>query len=594
MRVHPYNLALFQVIQEDKENLVEVKKLLTFIGSAQRRKEEAVLEYKELQSQIPSLVKVPLPEESIAASIDAQDAGKNTALIWAIAKGYTDTAKELIAAETKEKRDFSLTNKEGHSALSLAISKKNVDVIQALLAAKRRGDTLSFDLTGVNGYQGRAVSVALKNKKWDVLGLLAAEDPDGLNEIESDKHSVISRAAFNNQLDVMCRLIAIVPKCNLKLINDRNNTPLREAIHGRHLAMVNILIAADSTALDIPDRWGFYPLHLALEENIRDIVAALIVAGCNLSMKNPKGNPTLNAQNDQGETALTLTARDNHLEAVKKLLAHDDCNPNLQTKYGNTALMLAAWNNHPEIARELLKSKRCNLELKNQDGNNALILAAKKNATGVALTLLMAGAKVNEINKQGETALHYAMLNRNASLVSVLLERGAVIRSRKAFFKFLNSCDRRDPCFTACLNFLCKHTESLIDQEAKTPADVAKNKKIMEAIEGQLAQLQAVNALFVDPVCQIIRTVSTRVINAGLGIDVEDKKAAEIPREIIKIMGDYDGPLEEERLSYFNDASGGRRAALAKDIHNLYKDKEEVITSRTQHVSQREFKGPGR
>ena len=54
-----------------------------------------------------------------------------------------------------------------------------------------------------------------------------------------------------------------------------------------------------------------------------------------------------------------------------------------------------------------------------------LIAACKKKKTQEALQLLGAGANPNEVNRLGESPLHWAVINSDAKLVIALLEAGA-------------------------------------------------------------------------------------------------------------------------------------------------------------------------
>lgn len=174
---------------------------------------------------------------------------------------------------------------------------------------------------------------------------------------------------------------------------------------------------------------------------------------------------SLDVQDNYGHTALMLAVRGNHQEIAHELIKSKCCNPDFQNGNGDTALMGAAYKNHGEIVHELIESKRCNFDLQDKDDYTALIWAAVLNHREIAQELIKAGAKVNIPNKEGKTALDYAIKHENLLIVGLLLTHGAQIRDPSAFLKFLYSCDQRDPDLPDCLEALCRQQRSM--REAK-------------------------------------------------------------------------------------------------------------------------------
>jgi hypothetical protein len=101
--------------------------------------------------------------------------------------------------------------------------------------------------------------------------------------------------------------------------------------------------------------------------------------------------PNLNAKQDDGVTALLMSASENgKLEVVRALLAAS-ANINARRSDGSTALMLASQNGRQEIVRALLAAK-ADVNAKRGDGSTALILASQNGHQEVAQLLKTAGA----------------------------------------------------------------------------------------------------------------------------------------------------------------------------------------------------------
>jgi ankyrin repeat protein len=94
------------------------------------------------------------------------------------------------------------------------------------------------------------------------------------------------------------------------------------------------------------------------------------------------------------------------------------------TVSANNATVLMAAANFPEII-EMLLAAGANVSLKTDEGNTALMFAVvEKNVESVNL-LLQAGAAINERNESGETALFGAVRQDEKEIVKLLLAHGA-------------------------------------------------------------------------------------------------------------------------------------------------------------------------
>jgi ankyrin repeat protein len=165
------------------------------------------------------------------------------------------------------------------------------------------------------------------------------------------------------------------------------------------------------------DQKGRTALFRAARIGKSDIVRLLLDHGANS-----------NAEDKTGEAPLQTASRYGHQECVEMLIAAgaklDHCPAPETTEYSETALCSAA-RKHPEIAKTLLRHG-ANPNAASSAGRLPLIYAAAdENSLDILVALLEAGARVNEQDGQGRTALHAAIDAGSVTLVKLLLANGA-------------------------------------------------------------------------------------------------------------------------------------------------------------------------
>ena len=127
----------------------------------------------------------------------------------------------------------------------------------------------------------------------------------------------------------------------------------------------------------------------------------------------------------------------NDLTTLEKLLNGDSFILYKKDQFGNTPIHTAVAKNRINIIKSLIKKKRVNLFLTDSVGNTLLHTAVFNQHKEMATLLLEKGEKfynqnsVNETNKSGMTALHYATSLYfqsqidNTYMVELLLKHGA-------------------------------------------------------------------------------------------------------------------------------------------------------------------------
>nr|XP_028709380.1 putative ankyrin repeat domain-containing protein 30B-like [Macaca mulatta] len=96
---------------------------------------------------------------------------------------------------------------------------------------------------------------------------------------------------------------------------------------------------------------------------------------------------------------------------------------------GTTALHWACVNGHAEVVTFLV-DRKCQLDVLDGENRTPLMKALQCQREDCANILVDSGAGLNIVDVYGNTALHYAVYNKNLSVVAKLLSHGAVVETQ--------------------------------------------------------------------------------------------------------------------------------------------------------------------
>jgi ankyrin repeat protein len=154
---------------------------------------------------------------------------------------------------------------------------------------------------------------------------------------------------------------------------------------------------------------------------MNDLFDALLTEDLTLLTELLEAGCDVNAQDEEGRTALIQATIYNNVEVVQILIEHG---ANVNTKdffNGNAALHFAARNYSLELLLLLLKHK-AEVDIKNINGNTPLSIAVTNSSgKGRAIQLLLLhGADRNSINNQGISPLELANTITDYNIVQFL------------------------------------------------------------------------------------------------------------------------------------------------------------------------------
>ena len=228
-------------------------------------------------------------------------------------------------------------------------------------------------------------------------------------------------------------------------------TALHEAARNGHLLVVQYLIDqgasfgmetdSDRTALDLARRGGHGDVVVYMTRAARAALDSLGIAYTADAFVDSAGSGNLavvklfveagmsvNARDEDGDTALHVAARRGHLEVVEYLVGAG-AYVRAANWSGRTALHVAAAFEHLEVL-EFLVGAGADVNATDKRGRTALHDAALWGRLAVVEFLVGAGADMDaRDNEYGRTALHFAA-SGDLAVVRYLVDRGADVDAR--------------------------------------------------------------------------------------------------------------------------------------------------------------------
>lgn len=220
---------------------------------------------------------------------------------------------------------------------------------------------------------------------------------------DDDGDTALHYAAFGNQPAIM--EILLKAGANINAVNRAKCTALHVAVNKQHTNCIRVLLKFRSILnINIQDTFGDTALHDAIGKDSVEIIDLLIsVPEIDFSLKNKRGFNVLHHAALKGNNFATekLLSRTRQIVDIKK----DD---------GFAALHLAALNGHFSVVETLLTQGQCDVDVRNNRKQTPLLLAVSQGQCGIVELLIGMGANLDAQDEDGDTALHLALLKRQA------------------------------------------------------------------------------------------------------------------------------------------------------------------------------------
>ena len=256
---------------------------------------------------------------------------------------------------------------------------------------------------GAAGSGGRPSLIdAVKSGDAAAVRAVVTRGGTDVNQDSGDGSTALHWAA--HQGDVAIADLLLKAHANVNAVTDVGITPLWLASTNGQLEIVRRLLDMGADP-NVSPRTGGTPLMRAASGGYAEVARALIAHGANANA----------VEASQQQTAL-MWATSRRQPAVVQVLLEAGANPNAQARIWREEVQLCCWAQTSDLS---------DLAEVNRGGFTALHFAARQGDVDSARLLLDAGARIDATAADGSAPLALAAFSDQATVVKLLLERGA-------------------------------------------------------------------------------------------------------------------------------------------------------------------------
>jgi E3 ubiquitin-protein ligase mind-bomb len=322
--------------------------------------------------------------------------------------------KKILARTNSE--SVNAQDEDGNTALHYAIGIQSKAVVEELL----KRDNVDVNLKNIDKLS-TPLHVASVWKKIPVeMFRVFLEKTTNVNAQEKDGHTALHVAIRKGNRTAVEELLKRMD-VDVNLKNYKNQTALHFATWWKNMP-INLfkIILHKSSAVDAQDERGRTALHFAIREKNKTAVKVLL----------KRDDVDVNLKNNYNQTALHYACFWKNMPIdLFKVILEKSTHVNAQEEDGDTALHLAIMYKSATALKELLKRDDVNVNIKNNHSVTALQFASVWKNIPVDLFRVILTKLADIINAQDEdgfTALHYAIIGKNRTTVEELLKRDDV------------------------------------------------------------------------------------------------------------------------------------------------------------------------
>ena len=336
------------------------------------------------------------------ADIETKNDRVRSPLLLASISGALTTVKMLVESGA----DVRATDADRTTCLMFAAYYGHTDTVRYLVGLPK----VDLDQQGKKNLA--ALHFAAKKKHADVVQVLIDAGAD-IETQNAKGHSPLLMASIYGQLTNMMKLVKA--GADVRATDTRRTTCLRFAAYHGHTDIVRYLVSLPEVDLNHQGRDNYTALHCAVSRKHADVIQVLIDAGADIETK-------------EGHSALLVASRSGELTTVK-ILVGAGADVRATDANGATCLILAAHYGHTDTVRYLVDLPEVDLNHQDSWRNTALHFAVHEKDADMVQMLIDAGADIETRNDAGQSPAHMASLSGALTTVKMLVEAGADVRA---------------------------------------------------------------------------------------------------------------------------------------------------------------------
>lgn len=314
------------------------------------------------------------------------------------------------------------------TALICAAESGSSDVMQLLI---RGGANVNVK----NTVGQTALHVAVEKKAPENVRLLLRSGADANIQNNDGQTGLILSTKIGS---VDCMYLMLGSGCDRNIQDTKGNTALLWAAWQGNVDCLKLLLKAGCDA-NVQNQSGNTAVIICSDANAHDCLKVFV-------QKAQERAVEFDRINKEGDSAVVIAARKNHMESFQLLIGCVGVDLNSRDAKGNTALIWCVWNANPQATKMLLDvsgvgGRVVEVGAQNQFQHTALMFAAERSDNIECLKLLItavaasntanrdtdnnAGSLLDMKNINGDTALLLAVKNKCLEATKLLVTAGA-------------------------------------------------------------------------------------------------------------------------------------------------------------------------
>ena len=338
--------------------------------------------------------------------------------------------------------DVNASNKKAQTALLIATEKGNIDAINVLKAGA------DPNITNADGNTCLHLSI-LHGCRKEVVQMIIDHGAH-VNATNKNGLTALMIVSCRGNVDGVNALLKTGADHNLTDVSGQ--TCLHYSIFGKWRREVLEMIIDHGAQVNDTGLYGHTALMIACERGIIDAINLLLKAGADVNISCAKGNTCLhhcviedcknevlqtmiscgaqvNAINKEGRTALMIASKSGNIEGINVLLKAG-ADPNIIDVDGNTCLHCSVLGNYRKEVLHMIIDHSVHLNAINKKVHTALMMASERGNSDAINVLLKAGADPNIIDADGNTCLHFLVLQRcNKEVLEIIIDHGVHVNT---------------------------------------------------------------------------------------------------------------------------------------------------------------------